>query len=496
MEAGSLKIGRLLVLGLGGLAFSLGCENVGRAVNSPCETNTDCASQICHNGICASKDPKDNGSTCKGDGECKSFRCVNGACRQGERKTGRCKDNAECASNNCEINKCAPAVSPDGGADSAVPDQALPDKSVPDQTLPTCTDKIKNGDETDVDCGGKTCLKCKDAKGCKKVTDCLSGICTGNKCIKGCVHQPVVKDCYKDKGGIEWCRIPAGCFMMGSPTTEACHESCIGKETQHQVTLTHGLELQHTEVTLGQFKALMGYNPSEFGPNGTTGNKGKCAALDCPVERVSWHEMTAYCNALSKQSGLTPCYADQGSGKTCTTDKYCGSKEVCQNKTSCIRYEPGSKFVGQAIYTCEGYRLPTEAEWEYAYRAGTTTAYYSGKNVGSLCKACSTKDTNADSIGWYCYNASKQTHEVGKKTANAWGLHGQAGNVREWCHDEYLKDLGTAEAIDPVVSGSYRVLRGGSWGGDARHMRAVCREGHAPVNRGNGVGFRCVRSSE
>ncbi len=483
------------------LAGTWGCENAGRAVNSPCETNTDCASQICHNGICASKDPKDNGSTCKGDGECKSFRCVNDVCLKGDRDNGRpCKDNAECASNNCKEKKCAPAVTPDGGADATVPDQALPDllpvpdNSVPDQTLSPCADKKKNNDETDVDCGGMTCPKCKDTMNCKKVMDCLSGICTGGKCIKGCVHQPVAMDCFQDKEGIKWCKIPAGCFMMGSPGGEPCRVSSF--EVRHQVTLTHGIAVQRKEVTQGQFKALMGYNPAAHGPDGIGSYKGKCTASDCPVEYVNWHEAAAFCNALSKLNGLPNCYINKGSGKACTADNECGKDEVCQNATKCIQYEPAAKFTGKAIYTCKGFRMPTEAEWEYAYRAGTTAAYYSGKNDGSLCSKCTPKDPNADIIGWYCYNSNKQTQPVGKKPANDWGLHDMAGNVWEWCHDDYAGNIGSSPVTDPVgsISSSARVFRGGASNAFPADMRAAKVSGFSLTKRMEYTGFRCLRT--
>ena len=366
----------------------------------------------------------------------------------------------------------------------------------------TCIDGLKNGAETDVDCGGGACNKCKDGKGCKQLTDCLSGVCTAGKCNKGCKHQPVVKDCKLDSTvGLTFCTIPSGCFQMGSPDGSGLQpkESCrSSNETQHQVTLTHGFHILSTEVTQDQFFAVMGYKPWSSTPCGGT----------CPVETVSWYEAAAYANALSAKAGLTACYTDKGSGKSCTKDTDCNSGEVCQNKKTCIKYDVASAYSGgSAIYTCPGYRLPTDAEWEYAYRAGTTTAYYNGNNDPNVCITCSGKDAKLDAIGWYCANSDvtypgcsskwgkcQGPHPVGKKTANAWGLYDMAGNVWEWCHDWYTTYPSTS-VTDPVgASGSTRVSRGGSWRYYAWNCRAAARGSFSPGTRAYALGFRLARS--
>ena len=286
-----------------------------------------------------------------------------------------------------------------------------------------------------------------------------------------------------DRKGVnhDWVTIPAGTFMMGSPKTDVCRYS--DEPEQISVALSNGVEMQSTEVTQDQFYSVMGYNPSLFSSCGGT----------CPVERVSWHEAVAYCNALSARKGLPRCYVDNATNGPCAGDSSCGPGEVCSNNR-CIKYVVALEYSGSKIYTCKGFRLPTEAEWEYACRAGTTTAFYSGANDQSPCFSCSS-NPNADSIAWYCYNSGHTTHPVAGKTANAWGLYDMAGNVWEWCHDLYQSDLGSSAQTDPVGTGSSaRVLRGGSWYDFPDYLRAAIRYNFTPTFRLNSFGFRCSRT--
>jgi formylglycine-generating enzyme required for sulfatase activity len=263
-----------------------------------------------------------------------------------------------------------------------------------------------------------------------------------------------------DRGSPTWIVIQPGTFVMGSPDTEKCRDAY--DEDYHQVTLTHRFEISSTEVTRAQFAALMGYSPSAL-----TG----CGA-DCPVESVSWHQAASYCNTLSASRGLAPCYICSGSGKD----------------TDCTTV---ATYYDHHIYECRGYRLPMEAEWEYAYRAGTKGPFYLGTIT-----SCIESDAGADAIGWYLGNAGKTPHPVARKAPNAWGLYDMAGNVGEWCHDWYSPGLGTYPVIDPWGAGiaTKRAIRFGAWASEPRTLRAASRSSLPSTDRSTLNGVRCVRT--
>lgn len=267
-----------------------------------------------------------------------------------------------------------------------------------------------------------------------------------------------------DGGALVFRTVTPGTFSMGSPTTEACRDAA--DEPLHQVTLTRAFEMTATEVTQRQFVNVMGY--------GTSSNTA-CGPA-CPAEDMTWAEAAAFCNALSADAGFELCYQCNGS----------------QASTACA-VDPAFTGGSRNVYECMGYRLPTEAEWERAYRAGTQTAYYSGDITTA---DCNMTVANADAIGWYLRNSGTNTHPVALKTPNTFGLYDMAGNVSEWVNDSYVADAGTVAVTDPVgpLGGTTRPIRGGSFAHSAQNLRGAHRQSQTAANSGTGIGFRCVRT--
>ncbi|MHC6202907.1 formylglycine-generating enzyme family protein [Breznakiellaceae bacterium SP9] len=241
-------------------------------------------------------------------------------------------------------------------------------------------------------------------------------------------------------------RINAGTFMMGSPASEAGRSSDDGP--QHSVSISKPFYMGKYEVTQKEWVNVMGSNPSYFeGDN-------------LPVEQVSWYDVINYCNKRSIKEGLTPAYTRSGDS-------------VTWNKSA------------------NGYRLPTEAEWEYACRAETTTPFSTGNNITT---------SQANYNGNYPYNGNskgtyrEKTTAVGSFAPNNWGLYDMHGNVWEWCWDWY-GDYSSSSQTDPLgaASESIRVGRGGSWFNDAAYLRSAYRGYYAPTIRYNDLGFRVVR---
>ena len=225
-----------------------------------------------------------------------------------------------------------------------------------------------------------------------------------------------------------WCE--PGTFLMGSPEDEPERESWeTGNETQHPVTLTRGFWIAETPVTQALWEIFMGDNPSRF--------KG----AEFPVDSVSWDDAQRFINKLN---GIKP------------------ELQLC---------------------------LPTEAQWEYACRARTTTPFYFGENI-------TTDQVNYN--GRNPYNDGRQgeyrrrTVEVKSLPPNAWGLYQMHGNVYEWCQDWYATQYPSQPVTDPqgAVSGTLRVLRGGSWFNDGRYCRSARRNHAAPADRYSPIGFR------
>jgi formylglycine-generating enzyme required for sulfatase activity len=255
-------------------------------------------------------------------------------------------------------------------------------------------------------------------------------------------------------GNMVW--IQPGTFQMGSPESEPDR---YDYETQHEVTLT-GFYMGRYQVTQEQYQAVMGRNPSYF-PTSSGGDN----PANRPVDSVSWYDVLVFCNKLSVNEGLTPAYRINGS----TDPVVWGTVPTSSNPTwDAVQIVEGST----------GYRLPTEAQWEYACRAGTTTAYSTGATI-------------SDSTGWYNSNSESRTHEVGLKPANAWGLYDMNGNVYDWCWDWFEIYTGDAQT-DPTgaVSGNSRVVRGGSWYSNGSILRSAYRSAYNPYIRNSYLSFR------
>jgi len=242
--------------------------------------------------------------------------------------------------------------------------------------------------------------------------------------------------------------IPAGSFRMGDITGTGSG----GETPVHEVLITRAFMMSRTQVTMKQYRVVMGYNPSLFrGP-------------DMPVEQVSWYDAVKFCNELSRLEGLDPCYSGSGSNMDCN-------------------------------FAARGYRLPTEAEWEYACRAGTETDFHTGNMTHQEKEPL---DPALDRAGWYGGNSEGSTHPVGRKEANAFYLYDMHGNVWEWCWDWYANNYYASSPVeDPrgPASGSTRVLRGGFWNAYTRSCRSAHRNGSNIGSRlSDHGGFRLVRT--
>jgi len=265
---------------------------------------------------------------------------------------------------------------------------------------------------------------------------------------------------------LEMVSVGSGVFMMGSRGDEPGRFS---DEAPHEVALTRGFSIGKYAVTQGQYLAVMGQNPSWFGL-GTPLETGETDALKRPVERVTWFDAVEFCNMLSLLAGLEPAYA----------------------MGDIIRHADGpiAAAVVEADWAANGYRLPTEAEWEYACRAGTITAFHCGTDIYTV--AGDYADI-AGILGWFSGNSGSKAYQSGLKEPNAWGLYDMHGNVWEWVWDRFANYTG--DVTDPTgpATGTYRVKRGGSWGSSAGLLRSAYRDGHTPSDRSNRFGFRVVR---
>jgi formylglycine-generating enzyme required for sulfatase activity len=238
--------------------------------------------------------------------------------------------------------------------------------------------------------------------------------------------------------------VPAGTYTLGCTAGQGgdCSDD---EKPARKVTLSRSVYMGETEVTQGLYQRLMGSNPSYFSACGS----------NCPVDHVSWYDVVKLANKLSAAEGLESCYVING--------------------------ESVSWAKGPA---CLGYRLPTEAEWEVSARGGGDAKYAGGNELSA--------------VGWFDSNSGSQTHPVGQKQANAYDLHDMSGNVWEWVWDWYDNSAYAAGAVrDPLgpASGSYRVLRGGSWINVPQRARVAYRNYDTPGFRNYALGVRLLRTA-
>ena len=251
--------------------------------------------------------------------------------------------------------------------------------------------------------------------------------------------------------------INGGTFLMGSPDDEPGRGGIFSNERQHQVTINSFL-MGIYNVTQKEYYNVIGINPSHF--------KGD----NLPVENISWFDTIIYCNKLSQIKGLHPVYNINGYK---------------------ISWEQNAN----------GYRLPTEAEWEYACRAGTTTPFNTGFNI-TIEQANFNNNITAGGIiipdsSQGISKSKNNTTQVGSYASNSWGLFDMHGNVWEWCWDLYEKNYHKGNQINPKGhdNGKYRIIRGGSYLNSKNELRSACRYYNEPLIQKNIIGFRIVRNA-
>lgn len=397
-----------------------------------CDDGTTCVDGQCG---CDPQQHLDDEANCNCDGPCMDgLRCEQGEC------VDLCAEvNCEPPSDFCDGNV---AVTHDGGG-VCIANTGMCDNPV--------TQETRNCADDDLLCHDGACCdprprqfdtsNCGCSGPCEEDAACIEGVCVA-------ANAPL-EICENDVCVATQVLIPAGPFLIGPN---------VGDTPLQEVTLTRPYLMQRTEVTQKQYEGLVGNNPSYYGPGGEGDNCG----ADCPVEFVSWFNALAYCNALSAHEGLEPCYDDEG-----------------------------NVIGGENEYECEGWRLPTNAEWEKAARGEYGNDYAWGEEAPSCERAVIPEDGIHG-----CGQGTPST--VGSKPLgmSPYGLHDMTGNVYEWTSDTY--EDGEDSNVDPLGTtlDTRRPIRGGSYNSDDIDFLHANWRFDAPRDQTSAtIGFRCVKSN-
>jgi formylglycine-generating enzyme required for sulfatase activity len=471
------------------------CACVDPAVD--CDDGDICTNDLCVAGVCTWSQVG-----CLSDG----LACTSDTCITGEGGCVYSPSDTQCIRTASYCTNFLPGVcaagDPAAAGDGCVYSERDCDDGNP-CTIDGCSDAVDSCTKLTI----ADCTPCEDDSGCSEVETCLEGQC-----------QPA----FATSEG--FAAIPSGDFWMGSPAgcpgptgyPGTCYEEPgrSDNELLHYVRLTRPFELSVLEVTQAQFEAETGWNPSHFGPNG---DRGECGGA-CPVERVSWFDALHFANTRSTAAGSPACYL--------LTDVTChdGSTPTDDDPALCYGGLRGGidaatvqLYRVDAPSACTGYRLPTEAEWEYAARAGSTTAFHPAEGTSGAITHVGRAplDPSLDPIAWYGGNSAADYSlydcsgwgtgaqtcgpgQAGGKAPNGWGLHDMAGSVFEWTWDR-SEDYPASTMADPDVDpwgadGERRPVRGGAWFVEANACRAAYRSLNLPEARYSGVGFRLART--